>query len=228
LQAADPMELAFSLPYKMQFEAARKNYNLDITPGYKNLIMNPDATTRRNILTTTSLGTNLSTAMTGTWLTSYKFEYASDASLLSPASTDDNSSATKYTLGTTQTVLLDPKGSESIAGDLVFLQNQAVGKNNRYLKTELGLTYAFPFIKESAGSFKFNYASQNYSEAATARVDNILTLTLSSTKDLTKSLNMNLSFQYTNSASDLDVSKYNKFMISSLFTYSGSVLKDKQ
>lgn len=227
LQAADPMELFFSLPYKMQFDAAKKNYNLDITPGYKNLIMNPDATTRRNILTTTSIGSNLSTAMTGTWLTAYKFEYASDVSQLSPASTDDNSSATKYTLGTTQTYLLDPKGSESIAGDLLFLQNQATGKNNRYLKTALGVTYAFPFIQESSGSFKFDYSSQNYSEASTARVDNILTLTLSNTKDLTKSLNMNLSLQYTNSASDLDVSKYNKFMLTSLFTYSGSVLKEK-
>lgn len=227
LQAADPLELSITLPYKQQLNAFKQVYNLDITPLYKNLIMNPDGTSRRNILTTTGISTQLSYNVSSAWLSSYKIDFASDSSKITATSTDDDSSATKVTIGTTQTKLLDEKGTYSLAGDISILQNQAVGKNNRYQKLGLGLTYVFPFKLESIGSLKLDTASQRYSQATNPRTDQLTNLTASAMKDIAKDFNLNLSFQYTISSSPLDASNYNKFLLSSVLTYSGKLLESK-
>ena len=102
--------------------------------------------------------------------------------------------------------------------------NQADGKNYKYNRMGLGVTYGFPGFWKSNASLRADYGTQNYGEATTTRTDNTMSLTASMSKDLNKSWNLATTLQYTNGTSELDIYKYNKIMAMGIFTYTLSIL----
>ncbi len=223
LQATDPMELSINAPYKSQMQLGKKTYSFDFTPTYKSLYMAPTGGARSEILRTTSFVFEVTTAMSAVWISKFKIDYSMDKSLTTPATVDDDQNANKTTFSTSQIKLLNLKGTETLTGDISYLQNKADGKNNRYAKTSLGVTYGFPSFKESSGSLKLDYSMQPYSETAAARTDKVWSVTYAASKNLNKATSFSLSGQYSNSTSDQPTYTYDKYMITTMLTYTGSV-----
>jgi len=145
--------------------------------------------------------------------------------LLSTSVGVDDLSGTRAGLTITPTKMLDLKGEKSLSADLGYLMNNAKGTNNRYQKMTLGTTYSFPAYAKGTGLARLDYSIQDYSEAAIPRKDTVINLTGTYVKDLNKVWNMMLSLQLTNANSEVDSYKYDKYVVTSLFTYSTSILQ---
>lgn len=224
LQTADPLELAVTLPYHLEIPTKARSYNLEVVPSYRSIYMSPTGGTRAEILHSTGITTTVASPVQRDLYLSGKLEYSMDTSLTTAATEDDDQNATKYGLTVTPTKLLDMKGERSISTDISYIMNQAKGKNLRYQRMGLGVSYSYPTFWKSTGTLRGDYANQSYSEAATARTDSTIALTYSLNKDLTKSWNMATTAQYTLANSEVELYKYNKLMLSALFTYTTSIL----
>lgn len=225
IQSADPFIGSADFHYKYQFEAGGRGFIYGITPTYSTILMAPTGGARKTVVNSRAISTDLIAAFRSDLISRIKLDYNSDLSLLTPDSDDDKQTSNRYGITYYQTKILNLKGTQSLTGDISYWANNAQGKNNTYTKTILGLTYGFPFYKESLGSFRVDYTKQNFNLASTPRIDNIWSATIASIKDLNKSLNLSLSCQYTSSASQSDLFNYNKFLVMATLTHTTSVLK---
>ncbi|MFZ4403278.1 MAG: tetratricopeptide repeat protein [Pseudobdellovibrionaceae bacterium] len=226
LQAADPESTVISAPAKLQFQFKDRSYAWNINPSYTTLRMNTDGTGRAIILKSTTLGTDLGTSLTSTWMSTVKLEYNKDLSLLIGAADDDQTSD-RWTLGASQNYLLGADGKKILIGDISLAQNKANGKNSTYQKEILGVSYVFPSYYKSTGIAKLEYTSTKYPDSTTERADKIYALSLTHSKDFSKNINSVVGLTYSQNTSNVDSYKYDKFLISINFTYTGTVLKDK-
>ena len=224
LQTADAFEGSLSVPYHLDFAVHQKTYNLELSPYYKSTYLSPTGGTRSEAIRTTGATLNLATPLRSDLLISGKLDASSDTSYLPTTSADDDLSAKKYGLTLIPTWLLDLKGEKSLSVDVSYLVDQAEGKNYRYNQMGAGLTYGFPGWWRSNASARLDYVAQDYKDAATPRKDNAVSLTGSLVKDLSKTWNMLLSAQYVNANSPVDIYKYDKFVVSALFTWKMSIL----
>lgn len=224
LQAADPLVYSLSSPFRTQFSTKSKNFLLNVTPTFSLLTMNVENNERKPILQSATLGTDVSFQIAPTWMSTYKLEFNQDNSFLSSA-TDDDQTALRTTGGMTQTKLLDPKATRTLAGDLGYISNQARGKNNNYVKTLLGLTFSFPAPSKFVGTVRAELASQKYTDNTNERLDTTYTLTLGAVKSLKKNLSVNFNMQMVGNSSNVDANRYDKFLLSSLLTYTGSLIR---
>lgn len=224
MQTADAMDLSISLPYHQEFKISKRQMNLEVIPAYRNIYMSPTGGTREVVIRSTELSTSLSTALKADLFLSGRLDLGSDQSLLSSSVGDDDLSGTRIGITLSPIKMLDLKGEKSFGTDLGYLINNTKGKNNRYSKTSLALNYGYAAFSKGIGGLRAEYALQNYADATTPRKDNSLSLTASYTKDFSKKWNMLLSAQLTNANSDNESYKYNKYLITSLFTYTHSIL----
>ncbi|MBS1969164.1 MAG: tetratricopeptide repeat protein [Bdellovibrionales bacterium] len=227
IQAADTMEVGITLPYHLDFKSGKRDFNLEVIPGYKNTYIPNTSGVREVALKTTEMSTTLSTPMKQDLYLSGRLDLGSDQNFLETATGDDDLSATRYGFTLIPTQMLDLKGEKTLIGELGYLYNNATGKNNRYKKLSLAATVSYPTYFKGTSSLRADYAIQDYSDAATPRKDTNIALTASYTKDLNKQWNMLLSIQATTANSDVDTYKYNKFLVTSLFTYTTSILDKK-
>lgn len=225
LQAADSMDVGITLPYHLDFKYAKSDYNLEVIPGYKNTYLPNTAGVREVATKSTELSTTLSTPLKQDLYFSGKLDLGSDQSELAASVGDDDYSATRYGLTLTPTQMLDMKGEKTLSGELSYLYNNAAGKNNRYQKVGLAASLGYPAWYKGVGSVRADYAIQDYADATVPRKDTNISLTLGYTKDLNKQWNWALNAQATTANSDVDTYKYNKFLVTSLFTYTTSVLQ---
>lgn len=226
LQAADALEWSLSLPYKTQVDSSARSYLIDITPAAKSLYMAPTGGTRKSIATSTVVNANVTTALSNLWMTRGGIEWGADNFTLDVASPDDEQTGTHYALSGSLTRLLDLRGATSLTGDLSYMVNASKGVNNRYKKTTLAATYGFPVFKETLGALRVDYATQDYNEAMVKRSDKITNATLSASTALNKKWSLTVSALTSNSTSDVETYKYDKYMVSALLTYTLSILKD--
>lgn len=225
LQAVDVMELGVTLPYHQELKLAKKQMSLEVVPGYKNVTMSTTGGTREVVARSTELATTLSAPLKSDLLLMGRLDLGSDTSLLATSVGDDDLSGTRYGVTMIPIQVLDIKGEKNLAGEFSYLLNNANGKNLRYNRLGLGATYSFPTYYKGTGSLRGDYSLQNYGEATVPRKDTKTVLTASYNKDLTKQWNMLLSFQMTSAGSDVESYNYNKFLITSLFTYTTSILQ---
>lgn len=225
IQSADTMDVGITLPYHLDFKSGKKDYNLEVIPGYKNTYIPNTDGVREVGIKSTELSTTLSSPMKQDLYLSGRLDLGSDQSELSTSVGDDDLSATRYGLTVTPTQMLDLKGEKTLSGELSYLFNNATGKNNRYQKIGLAASVGLPAWYKGTGSVRADYAIQDYSDATVPRKDTNITLTLGYTKDLTKQWNWALSAQATTANSDVETYKYNKFLVTSLFTYTTSILQ---
>lgn len=225
LQEADSMDVGITLPYHLDFKSGKRDWNLEVIPGYRNTLMAPTGGTREVVIKSTELSTTLSTPMKQDLYLAGRLDLGSDQSLLDSSTGDDDLSATRYGLTIMPTQLLDLKGEKTLTGEFSYLYNNAVGKNYRYGKSGLAATVTYPTYYKGIAALRAEYALQDYKDASTPRKDTNISLTASYTKDLNKQWNMLLSVQATTANSDVDTYKYNKFLVTSLFTYTTSILQ---
>lgn len=225
LQAADALDVGVSLPYHQEFKIKKKAMNLEVIPAYKNILMSTDGGSREVAIRTTEISTSLSAPLKQDLYFTGRLDLGSDQSLLDTSVGDDDLSGTRYGLTLTPMQLLDLKGDKTLAGELSYLINNANGKNYKYNRLGLAATYSFPTLYKGLGSLRADYSLQDYNAATTPRKDTNIALTASYNKDLNKKWNMNLSFQATTANSDVETYKYNKFLVSGLFTYTTSILQ---
>jgi len=223
IQAADPQQISLGVPYRTQFEAG-KTYTLNVTPSISSVAMSIDTSSRETILQSNVLDADISFQMGPEWLSTYRMQLDQDISFLSTTSEDDDQAAFRTTVGMTQVKLLGKEGTRSIVGDFSYAANAAKGKNNNYKKIALGLGYNFPAWYKSQGNVKLEFDSQDYPDLSAERKDTTATLSLSAAKSLQKNLSWLLLGQYVSNASNLDQYKYNKVVIMTAVTYTGSIL----
>ncbi|WP_374033547.1 tetratricopeptide repeat protein [Bdellovibrio bacteriovorus] len=224
LQTADPLQFDLSLPFHKEFEYAKRSLNWELVPTYKSIFMSPTGGTRKEAISSLGVNTTLSAPIQSDVLMAGRLDVSHERSLLATSVGDDDQTALRYGFTLLPTWILDLKGEKSLTLDASYLINQAEGRNYRYKRAALGLTYAFPAWWKFNGSLRGEYSSQNYDEATSPRIDTNPIVTAAFNKDLKRNVNMLLSLQYNVGDSDEDSYDYNKFVVTSLFTFTHSIL----
>ncbi|MFV8258212.1 tetratricopeptide repeat protein [Bdellovibrio bacteriovorus] len=224
LQTADPLQIDLSLPFHKEFEYAKRSLNWELVPTYKSIFMSPTGGTRKEAISSLGVNTTLSAPIQSDVLMAGRLDVSHERSLLATSVGDDDQTALRYGFTLLPTWILDLKGEKSLTLDASYLINQAEGRNYRYKRSALGLTYAFPAWWKFNGSLRGEYSSQNYDEATSPRIDTNPIVTAAFNKDLKRNVNMLLSLQYNVGDSDEDSYDYNKFVVTSLFTFTHSIL----
>ncbi|WP_232469223.1 tetratricopeptide repeat protein [Bdellovibrio bacteriovorus] len=224
LQTADPLQFDLSLPFHKEFEYAKRSLNWELVPTYKSIFMSPTGGTRKEAISSLGVNTTLSAPIQSDFLMAGRLDVSHERSLLATSVGDDDQTALRYGFTLLPTWILDLKGEKSLTLDASYLINQAEGRNYRYKRSALGLTYAFPAWWKFNGSLRGEYSSQNYDEATSPRIDTNPIVTAAFNKDLKRNVNMLLSLQYNVGDSDEDSYDYNKFVVTSLFTFTHSIL----
>lgn len=225
LQSADSLEVGVSLPYHQEIKLSKNQMNLEMVPAYKNILMSSAGGAREVVVRSTEFATTLSGPLKQDLYLSGRLDLGSDQSLLSTSTGDDDLSGTRYGVTFTPTQILDLKGDKSLTGEFGYLLNNANGKNYRYSRMGLAATYSFPTYYKGGGSLRADYSLNDYKDATTPRKDTNIAFTAAYNKDLSKQWNMLLSLQMTSANSDVETYKFNKFLITSLFTYTTSLLQ---
>lgn len=224
LQTADPLQLELTLPFHKEFEYSKRSLNWELVPLYRSIYMSPTGGTRTEVIRSVGFNTTLAAPIQSDVLLAGRLEATSETSLLETSVGDDNQTGTRVGLTLMPTWILDLKGEKSLTLDAGYLINQAEGRNYRYKRSSLGLTYAFPSWWKATGSLRGEYSSQNYDEAISPRIDANPIVTATWNKNLSRQLNFVLSLQYNVGDSDEDSYDYNKFVVTSLFTFTHSIL----
>jgi hypothetical protein len=221
VQATDPRQGIFSLPYHLRFQSGNRLYTWGLYPSYQILDMSSgDTNARHRVLDTTVVGTDLYWAISEKHFSKVYFEYAHDKSSLD-SSAENNLTANRMTLSTSQIFMTKAEIKESWTGDLAYVMNQAEGDNVDYNKIGLGVTYSRSGFWQTMDSARIDYSMVKYPNYSGNRDDKIAALTLGMSKELMKSLKLDVTGAYTMSSSNVETYKYNKFMVQSMLTYSG-------
>lgn len=223
IQSADPLQLSAGLPYHHRFEFGPRIITVGLFPSYQALYMNIDSGgSRKKILDSSIIGTDVSFAVSATYFSRFFLEYAIDKSSIEVASPENAASAKKISLLTTQTFLAASSDKKTYLLDLGYIINEADGDNTDYNKLTAALTFTRSGVWKALNFARLDYAHYSYPHISTNRSDKVGILTLGLTKELTKKLSLTLSALYTMSTSNIDSYKYNKFGAQSLLTYSGA------
>lgn len=226
LQAADPLVLSASLPYRRQSLLGKKVVNWGFVPTYQTITMSVDQQTRKQILSSTTGKFDANFMRNAEWMSSYRFEYAVDTSSIS-SSADDDLSGTRMILGTSQTKLLNQRGTNTWSYSLDYTMNQTQGKNYQYNKINLGLGYTDKVFNDHDGTLKLEYSYLNYPQATTSRTDNLTALSATLSKEYWPSTYLNYSGQFNLNSSDVSAYRYDRFVVNISVTFLGSKKKSK-
>lgn len=221
-QNTDPLTTAISFPYKYKGLVLGKGYQLTLSPSIESTSMNADGTgAREKVLGSTALKADQTFVMSDDWFATYTLEFRNDT----PASVTteiDDSTATKITLGTSQTFFQDKKKTEAYIGDFSYALNSANGDNADYTKLDLGGTYMKPIFTDRSLISRLGLTNTNYSNHASSRKDSTMNLMVAYRQPIKEDLAATASLTYTNNSSNVDSSKYNKFMLNGLLTWTPS------
>lgn len=224
IQAADPLEASILLPYHRELSLGKKQAAWEFVPSYRSIYMAPTGGSRSEVISSLGFNTTLAWALSADWYLSNRVDFSMDNSYLATTA-DDNQTSKKYGLMISPTKILDLQGQKTLTTDISYFVNDAEGKNNKYTKMGLGLTYGFPSLWASQGSLRLAYDNQNYPDASVTRTDKVTSLILASSKELSSNLNFLTSFMYNSSSSEVSTYNYNKFVVTGLFTYRMSYLE---
>ena len=216
---ADPLTISLTTPYKWKGMAFQRGYQVIITPGMDMLSMNADGSGgREKILDSTYLKADQTFVMSDNWYSGYNFEYRNDLSLTDTTG-DEDSSATKITLQTTQTLFLDKKKTQAYIGEASYSLNNAVGDNKTYNKFELAGSYMMPWKYETTALGRLGLINTTYPTHTESRKDNEISLTGALTKPINEAFTSSLSANYTLNSSNVDSSAYNKYSLTFIVTW---------
>ncbi|NCN39631.1 hypothetical protein GW916_00120, partial [bacterium] len=154
------------------------------------------------------------------WFSDYFFEYRMDSFSISSSIGDNDLSANKYSIGTTQTTKIGEKKKEALAGTLRFVMNEAKGKEKTYQRLETGVTYAKPIWNSASWTSSLTYYLLNYQNSTLSRKDNNVTLSTALAKPIKEWLTWSVVGNYTNNSSTESSSySYDRYSIMTTATF---------
>lgn len=222
IQGTDPLQIDFSTPFKYTFSAFGSPMNLSLTPGYLHLYMSLGQSSRELTFSSAYLYSKLSTSHFKDIYTDYKFNISNDDSHVATTNKADDQTANKYTLGVTNTWLINKKGNQTLFNDLYFIKNNANGDNNTYNKSLANLGYSFPWSESFTAYTKVEYFHQDFIDSSAGRVDNNISLSLGGFYSLSAKSMVTILLMYMQNNSTVSYFDYNKFSITTLWSFNSS------
>lgn len=184
LAYADPWLYSVRAPYSKQL-SGKSPGKITFTPAYETLFMAESGnTTKKNILNSVLGQVSYLKSNSRKWFSNYLFEYRMDDFSISSSVGANNLDANKFSLGTTQSLLIGKKSTEVLAGSLKYIRNQAAGDDRIYDRYEFGVTFAKPIWKSSAWTSSLNYYFLDFPSSSLNRKDNNVTFTTSVAKPI--------------------------------------------
>lgn len=220
---ADPWLYSLNLPYTYKGTLWKKGYKLSAQPGYEILYMDPtEAGKKTQILASPFLSLDNMFVMRRNWFSNYILELRLDDSNL-PASLNatgpDNSDATKVTLKTNQTFLMDKAGKEAMVATLGLVQNAAKGDNKKYQRYDAGVIYVRPTKWGAAWNIGLSIFKLHFPDAQDERKDFNTTLTTGITKPVRDWVTWGIMGSYSSNASNIEANHYSKYTIMTTATF---------
>ncbi|MGE0631621.1 MAG: hypothetical protein AB7O96_04395 [Pseudobdellovibrionaceae bacterium] len=214
LQAADPMMIGVSFPYK--FKSAK--YQLALTPGVEALYLNMDASGSRELLMNSNyVKADNTFVVSDSFFSNLNLEARTDDSVYTGT---NNSDASKLTIASVNTKFVDKKKTTAWIGEFSYQMNNAKGDDEAYNKMELALGYLVPVFWESSMMTRLGWYSQIYPSHSSDRKDTNLGLTLALSKPFTPKISGSLVATYNQNASNVSTSEYDKYSLMTLFSWS--------
>lgn len=220
VQSTDPLSLQFEIPYKSDFIYNTKSWSYKISPGVQMLYMTKDSTRRELVYNSILLNSYIMTSHLENLTTQYKFDISRDQSYLTAATTDDEQTAQKYTLTVSNIYLLEKANSQYLSLDISWLLNQADGINAAYNKYLVSLGYARKLSEKWIGYAKAEFFSLNYNKATSGRKDFASVGYFGASYAVSTSDSISVSLQYQSNQSNSESYKYNKMILSAIYTVS--------
>lgn len=219
---ADPNTISFTIPYKYKGKFLNKGFQQSVTTGYDTTYLNADQKgSREAILNSPYLKSDSTFVMSEDWFSTYTLEYRKDISLSKVAvgDEDNDTSATKMTLGTSQIRFEDKKKTQAKIYDGSYILNQAVGDNKKYTKLSLGFSQLMPWKWDTSVIGKVDMSYANYASSEDSRKDTAYGLTGTVIKPINKTWSSMGSFNYTVNGSNSSSNKYSKYALTILASY---------
>jgi hypothetical protein len=212
-QNVDPLVMNLSLPYKWKGEALGKPAQLGLTPAYETIYLNADATgSREAIVNSIILKGDGTLVMSDDYFPNYSVEIRRDNSLLGVTG-DEDQTANKITLSTTQTTFQDKKKSKALIWDGSVAMNMAEGNNQKYNRLDLGASYMMPSVWETTFLSRLALGYSDYGSHTTGRKDTTYTLMGLFQKPINDDLGTSLTLIYIKNNSTLESSAYDKYTL---------------
>jgi hypothetical protein len=198
-----------------------KGYKLDITPGIESIWMSIEDNQNKEILQSYLLTVSDMIVMSNTWFSTFALELRSENSKLNSSSGDDDSSAFKTKLGSSNLVFVSDDKSKILIADGGYTINSAKGRNSVYDRIDLGLGYLQPIFWGFSANAKLAFFNMIYSQNPSGRIDNSYTLTLGASRPINEIWSTGLMGSYNINNSNVDANAYKKYTI--LLTLSGTL-----
>ena len=213
-QNTDPLVMSLTAPYKWKGSAFGKPAQLGFTPGYETIQMNADGVGPRegymNSLITKGDGTFV---MSNDWFANYALEFRRDTSVLKDVSAEENQTANKVTLSTTQTLFKNPKKTVAFISEAGLTMNMAEGDNQKYNRVDLAISYLMPVFGETTFLSRLGVGTAKYGSHLIGRSDTNYGLTLVLQNQFTETWSGNLMASILKSNSTLDGYTYDKYLL---------------
>ncbi len=220
LQNADPLVISLGLPYVFKYQMFEMPYRVSLAPALEAVQMNLDREgSRENIVNSAVFTVNQTLVIQPKWFSTLNLEYRSDQSQITVTSADENQTATKFSVLTSQTVFTDDKASKAWNLDLGFVNNMAAGVNQKYTRLDLGVGYFMPIFDKTTGNTRLSYYSTNYAQHTTGRKDSNYGLSLSTRSPLSEILSWNNSVSYNSNKSTQSGSSYDRYVVATTFSW---------
>lgn len=223
-QDMDPLSLSLYLPYKYKGLAWGKAYQMTLSPGYESLAMNADSSgPRETILTSAVLRNDHTFVMAENWFSTYSIEFRQDQSSIDTSLTpEEDLTGTRLTLSAAQTFFQDQRKTEAWIYELGAAQSKTNGSNASFNRIDAAVSYMAPWKWDTSWSARLGFFYSSYPEHTTGRTDNGQSLALALRKPFNTSLSGILLMNYTNNGSTHESYDYNKYMLSTMLSWTVS------
>lgn len=211
LRNLDPTIATLTVPYTHKGTLFDKGYRLEITPGYESTYMSIENNETKSIINSMILGVSNLLVMNDHWYSTLLLGIRSDKSNLDAAVGDDDSSALRLTLGTSNMLISKRYKDHITTIDGGLTLNSAEGKNANYNRLDLGVGYLMPWKWDTTVNSRLAYFYLDYPDAALLRTDHSFTLSAGLTRKLNEIWSTGVIGSYNINDSNQEANTYNKF-----------------
>lgn len=214
LRNADPTVVTLTLPWTHKGTWEERGHKFDISPGFESTFMSIEDNTQKAIILSPLLSFSNLLVMNDRWFNTVTLDIRNDLSRLASSVGDDDSSAMKFRLGTSNLLYVDKLKGRILLPEFAATLNQAAGRNAYYQRIDLGLGYLMPTWFSTTTNFKLSYFYLDYAQKLPAtRADNSYTATVGVSKRLSTTWTSGLLGTYNINNSNEDANTYNKFTV---------------
>jgi tetratricopeptide (TPR) repeat protein len=209
-----------ALPYSYKGVLFKKGYKLTVTPGAEILYMQPSGESTKELTLLSYMMTVGNTfIMTKSWFADYSLQYRMDDSRTSDSIGPEDADASKWTLGTTQSVFLDKAKKEALIATLDYVLNIAKGDNKKYNRIDLGAMYVRPVRWGASWNLGISVYKLIYPDSDPGREDLDVSVTTGISKPIREWCTWGLTGIYTKNSSNQTAYDYSKYVILTTATF---------